>query len=474
MFESLSDRLQGVLGRLRAKGKLSESDIDDALREVRVALLEADVNFKVVKTFVKSVKERALSDEVSKSLTPAQQVVKIVNDELIEILGGETARFKLAEKPPTVVLMAGLQGSGKTTACGKLAMYLKNKGNHEPLLVACDLQRPAAVTQLEVLGERVGVPVFSEGAVAGGDPVAVARAGVARAKDLGRDVVIVDTAGRLAIDEELMAQLRQITDAVEPDQTYLVVDAMIGQDAVTVADHFNQEIPIDGLVLTKLDGDARGGAALSVREVVGKPIYFAGTGETLGDFEPFHPDRLAGRILGMGDMLTLIEKAEEAFDIEQAAQMEEKLRKASFTLEDFLEQMQQVKKMGPLTQVLGMIPGLGSQMKDMEFDEGEMVRVEAIIQSMTPLERRDPSVIKGSRRRRIAAGSGTQVQDVNELLREFKQVQKMMKSMMGGGKRKMLKQLGAMGGDMGDPAALGLGGPGGELPPGFPTNLKLD
>ena len=454
MFDSLSDRLQGVFGKLRSKGRLTEADIDAALREVRLALLEADVNFKVVKAFVARVRERALSDEVSKSLTPSQQVIKIVHEQLVELLGGESVRLKLSERPPTVILMAGLQGAGKTTHVGKLALWLKEK-NHSPLLVACDLQRPAAVTQLQVLGDRVGVPVFTDGAAPGGDPVAVAAAGVAEAKRLGRDVVIVDTAGRLAIDEELMAQLAQVVDAVGPDVTLLVIDAMIGQDAVTTAQHFNEGIPIDGVILTKLDGDARGGAALSVRDVVGKPIYFAGTGEKLGDFEQFHPDRLAGRILGMGDMLTLIEQAEKTFDMDQAAEMQERLRSQRFTLEDFLNQLQQVKKMGSLTKVIGMLPGIGQQLKDVDIDDRQFARVEAIIQSMTPGEREKPEIIKASRRRRIAAGSGTSVQEINSLLKEFKQMQHMMKGLMGGGakKSKMLKALVGRGGleDLGLP-----------------------
>ncbi|MFN8104722.1 MAG: signal recognition particle protein [Acidimicrobiia bacterium] len=443
MFESLSDRLQGVLANLRSKGKLSEADIDAVMREVRVALLEADVNFKVVKTFIGRVKEQCLGSAVQKSLTPAQQVVKIVHQELIELLGGEAVKLKLASRPPTRIVLAGLQGSGKTTACAKLAQLLKAKGN-QPILVACDLQRPAAVEQLRVLGERVGVPVFTEGATPDADPVEIARAGLAHARSLGRDVAIFDTAGRLAIDAELMAQLATVIGVVEPDDTFLVVDAMIGQDAVTTAEHFNAEIPIDGVILTKLDGDARGGAALSVREVVGKPIYFAGVGEKLGDFEVFHPDRLAGRILGMGDVLTLIEKAEEAFDVEQAREMEEKLRKASFTLDDFLQQMQQVKKMGPLQNLVGMIPGLGSQLKGAEIDEGDMTKIEAIIQSMTLEERNNPQLVKASRRQRIARGSGTTVQDVNELLKEFRQVQQMMKGLLGGKKSKLLRSLGGL------------------------------
>lgn len=459
MFESLSDRLQGVMSKLRSKGRLTEADIDATMREVRLALLEADVNFKVVKQFVKRIKERAVEADLSKSLTPAQQVIKLVHEELIEILGGQSAKVRLAGRPPTVIVMAGLQGSGKTTNCGKLAQYFKGQGR-QPLLVACDLQRPAAVEQLRVVGQKAGVPVFTEGAVTGGDPVAVAAGGVEEAKRLGRDVCIIDTAGRLSIDEELMRQLAEVIEATQPHVTFLVVDAMIGQDAVTTAENFNREIPIDGIILTKLDGDARGGAALSVREVVGKPIFFASTGEKLGDFEPFHPDRLAGRILGMGDMLTLIEKAEEAFDVDQAREMEEKLRKATFTLDDFLDQMQKVKKMGPLKQMLGLIPGLGAQLKDLEFDEREMVRVEAIIQSMTRKERLDPSLVNGSRRRRIATGSGTTVEDVNALLREFKSVQQMMKGLLGGKRGKMLRRMGGIPGM--DPSQLPEG-----LPPGF-------
>ncbi len=440
MFDTLGDRLQGIFGKLRGRGRLTEADVDEALREVRLALLEADVNFKVVKGFVARVKERAAAEDVSRSLTPAQQVIKIVHEELIELLGGQAVRLTLASQPPTVILMAGLQGSGKTTACAKLAVQMKSRG-HQPLLVACDLQRPAAVAQLRVLGEKAHCPVYAEGAEPGGDPVAVAAAGVAEAVRVGRDVVVVDTAGRLSIDAELMAELARVREAVQPHATLLVIDAMIGQDAVTTAAHFNEEIPLDGVVLTKLDGDARGGAALSVREVVGKPIFYVGVGEKLADFEPFHPDRMASRILGMGDVLTLIEKAEGAFDVAEAQKMEEKLRKATFTLEDFLSQMQQVKKMGPLTQVLGMLPGVGKQLKGVDLDERDMSRIEAVIQSMTPEERRNPALIKSSRRTRIARGSGTTVQDVNALLKEFKAVQQMMKGLLGGKKGKMLRGL---------------------------------
>jgi len=449
VFESLADRLQGTLDKLRSKGKLTEKDIDATLREVRIALLEADVNFKVVKTFVRRIKERATEENVSKSLTPAQQIVKIVHAELIEVLGGEAVKLKLASQPPTSIVMAGLQGSGKTTHCGKLALQLKKKGNH-PLLVACDLQRPAAVRQLQILGEGIEVPVFAEGAETGGDSIAVARAGLEEAKRLGRDIVIFDTAGRLAIDEELMLQLEQIVATVDPHYTFLVVDAMVGQDAVTTAEHFNEKIPIEGVILTKLDGDARGGAALSVREVVGKPIYFVGLGEKLEDFEAFYPDRLAGRILGMGDVLTLIEKAEEAFDAEQAQEMERKLRQAQFTLEDFLEQMQQVKKMGSLTNLVKLIPGMGAQLKGVSLDDAEIVRVECIIQSMTPEERRNPDIINGSRRQRIARGAGSSVQDVNALLREFREVQTMMKGLLGpsGQKGKFRRLRGANLGNM--------------------------
>jgi len=429
MFDSLSDRFDGIFKRLRGRGKLTEKDVDDVAREIRVALLEADVNVKVVRSFISRVKERAAGAEVTKSLSPAQQVIKIVHEELVETLGGTTGKLTMSSKPPTVVLLAGLQGSGKTTAAGKLARLLKSQGT-QALLVGADLQRPAAVEQLRVLGERVDVPVFSEPT----DPVQVARKGVAEAERLGRSVVIIDSAGRLQVDADLMDELRRVHEAIEPDDTLLVVDAMTGQEAVSVAETFNEAIGLDGVILTKIDGDARGGAALSVKEVVGKPILFAGTGERLEDFEPFHPDRMASRILGMGDMLTLIEKAEEAFDRDEAVKAEAKLRKGQFTLEDFLEQMQQVKKMGPLQSVIGMIPGLPKEARAAEVDESQLGRIEAIIRSMTPEERRNPQLINGSRRLRIARGSGTSTQDVNALLKQFKMVQQMMRS-IGKGKR---------------------------------------
>ncbi len=429
MFDSLSERFDGIFKRLRSRGKLTDKDVDEVAREIRVALLEADVNVKVVRSFISRVKERAAGAEVTKSLSPAQQVIKIVHEELIETLGGTTGKLTMSSKPPTVVLLAGLQGSGKTTAAGKLARLLKSQGT-QALLVGADLQRPAAVEQLRILGERVDVPVFSEPT----DPVQVARKGVAEAERLGRSVVIVDSAGRLQVDADLMDELRRVHEAIKPDDTLLVVDAMTGQEAVSVAETFNEAIGLDGVILTKIDGDARGGAALSVKEVVGKPILFAGTGERLEDFEPFHPDRMASRILGMGDMLTLIEKAEEAFDRDEAVKAEAKLRKGQFTLEDFLEQMQQVKKMGPLQSVIGMIPGLPKEARAAEVDESQLGRIEAIIHAMTPEERRNPQLINGSRRLRIARGSGTTTQDVNALLKQFKMVQQMMRS-IGKGKR---------------------------------------
>ena len=436
MFDALSDRLEGVFRKLRSKGKLTDKDVDEIARELRVALLEADVNVKVARDFIARVKERATGAEVAKSLSPAQQVIKIVNEELVTTLGGTTAKLKISSKPPTVVMMAGLQGSGKTTASGKLARLLKSQGRR-PLLVGADLQRPAAVEQLRVLGERVGVPVYSEPT----DPVQVARGGLEEAARLGRDIVIVDTAGRLQIDADLMGELQAVRDAVSPHDTLLVVDAMTGQEAVNVATEFDRTIGITGVVLTKIDGDARGGAALSVKEVVGKPILYAGTGEKLDEFEPFHPDRMASRILGMGDVLTLIEKAEATFDEDEMQKAGEKLRKGELTLEDFLDQMRQVKKMGPLQNVLGMLPGMPKELKNAEVDEGELARIEAIICSMTPAERRDPSLINGSRRVRIAKGSGATTADVNGLLKQFKMVQQMMKGMGKGRMPKLPKDL---------------------------------
>ncbi|MGY6502060.1 MAG: signal recognition particle protein [Acidimicrobiales bacterium] len=427
MFDALSDRFDGIFKRLKSKGRLSDDDVDEVLREIRVALLEADVNITVVRGLVNRLRERCTGAELSKSLTPAQQVVKIVHEELIETLGGETMKVTFASKPPTVVLMAGLQGAGKTTTTAKLARWFKQQGRN-PMLVGADLQRPAAVEQLRTLGSQVDVPVWSEPT----DPVEVARSGIAEARRLGRDVVIVDTAGRLAIDAELMEQVRQISEVVDPHYTFLVVDAMTGQDAVTVAESFHATLELDGVILTKLDGDARGGAALSVKEVVGRPIAFASTGEKLDDFEQFHPDRLAGRILGMGDMLTLIEKAEQAYETDEAEAAAAKLLEGQFTLDDFLEQMQQLKKMGPLQNIMGMLPGMPKEMRDAEIDDREIARVEAIIKSMTPAERAQPDLVDASRRTRIATGSGTQPAQVAQLLKQFKEVQSLMKRMGGG------------------------------------------
>jgi signal recognition particle subunit SRP54 len=446
MFDALSDRFDGIFKRLRSRGRLGERDVDEILREIRLALLEADVNFRVVKGVVARIKEKAVGLDLAKSLSPAQQVIKIVHEELVNTLGGENLRITFASKPPTVVLLAGLQGSGKTTAAGKLARWFKQQGRH-PLLVGADLQRPAAVEQLRVLGGQVDVPVFSEPT----DPVDVARKGVEESQRLGRDVLIVDTAGRLHVDAEMMEQVRHISDAVHPNYTFLVVDAMTGQDAVNVAESFHATLELDGVILTKLDGDARGGAALSVKEVVGRPIAFASTGEKLADFEPFYPDRMASRILGMGDVLTLIEKAEEAFDQEEAAIAAEKLQRGEFTLEDFLEQMQQVKKMGPLQNLIGMLPGIPKELKKAEIDDSEIARIEAIIRSMTPQERREPQMINGSRRLRIANGSGMTTTEVNQLLKQFKDVQKMMKMLGKGpkglrGAKELMSQLPDMGG----------------------------
>ncbi|MFB7875415.1 signal recognition particle protein [Nocardia sp. NPDC056064] len=442
MFESLSDRLTGALQDLRGKGRLSPADIDATAREIRLALLEADVALPVVRGFIAKIKERAKGAEVSAALNPAQQVVKIVNEELVGILGGETRRLTLAKNPPTVIMLAGLQGAGKTTLAGKLAKWLKGQG-HQPILVACDLQRPGAVTQLQVVGERAGVPVFAPhpGTSVGGgenplgisaaDPVEVARAGVAEARAKQYDVVIVDTAGRLGIDAELMSQAAGIRDAVQPDETLFVLDAMIGQDAVSTAEAFRDGVGFTGVVLTKLDGDARGGAALSVRNVTGSPIMFASTGEKLEDFDVFHPDRMASRILGMGDVLTLIEQAEQVYDAQQAEETARKIGSGELTLEDFLDQMLAIRKMGPIGNLLGMLPGAG-QMKDAlaAVDDKQLDRVQAIIRGMTPAERDNPKIINASRRLRIANGSGVQVSEVNQLVDRFFEAKKMM-AMMG-------------------------------------------
>ena len=432
MFDTLSERLTSTLQNLRGKGKLTDADIDATAREIRIALLEADVALPVVREFIAQVKQRAKGAEVHGALNPAQQVIKIVNEELVGILGGETRRLNLAKTPPTVIMLAGLQGSGKTTLAGKLAMHLKKQG-HAPLLVACDLQRPNAVTQLQVVGERAGVPTFAPEPGNGvGDPVDVARRGVEEAKHAQHDLVIVDTAGRLGVDEELMKQAADIRDAVDPDETLFVVDAMIGQDAVTTAEAFRDGVGFTGVVLTKLDGDARGGAALSVRHVTGQPILFASNGEKLEDFDVFHPDRMASRILGMGDLLTLIEQAEQAFDQDQAEKAAAKLGTGELTLEDFLEQMLAVRKMGPIGNLLGMLPGAG-QMKDQlaGVDDKQLDRVQAIIRGMTPAERANPKMINGSRRQRIAVGSGVTVREVNDLVNRFFEARKMMQQMAG-------------------------------------------
>jgi signal recognition particle subunit SRP54 len=430
MFDSLSDRLQGVLGELRSHGKLGAADIDKAMREIRLALLEADVNFKVVRDFVAHVKERALGIEVTESLTPGQQVVKIVNDELTTLMGAGDSKLAFSGHPPTIILMAGLQGSGKTTACAKLAKYLIKEGKR-PVLIAADVYRPAAIEQLVTLAGRINVPVYAPGADL--DPVDIAVQGVAFAREKG-DVAIIDTAGRLHIDDELMNELARIRSKVKPHNILLVVDAMTGQDAVNAAEQFKQRVDIDGVILTKLDGDARGGAALSVRAVTGKPIKFASNGEKLADFDTFHPDRMASRILGMGDVLSLIEKAESAIDEKQAAAMEAKMRRAEFTFEDFLEQMKQLRKMGPLSNIIGMLPGMPGmkQLKNVQVDDRQLDRIEAMVFSMTPQERRHPDIIDGPRRQRIARGSGTQVNEVNQLLKQFREMQKMLKQFAGG------------------------------------------
>ena len=437
-FEGLSDKLNSVFKKLKLRGKLKESDIKEVMREVRLALLEADVNYKVAKDFVASVSAKAVGAEVLESLTPAQQVIKIVNDEMTALMGSENVRIRYSSKLPTIIMMCGLQGSGKTTHCAKLARHFKGLGKR-PLLVACDVYRPAAIKQLQVVGEQVGVPVFEMGQ---GDPVEISRRAIMRAKDHGDDIVIIDTAGRLHIDEELMAELENIKGTVAPHEILLVVDAMTGQDAVNVAKSFDERLGIDGVILTKCDGDTRGGAALSVRAVTGKPIKFIGMGEKLDQLEPFYPDRMASRILGMGDMLTLIEKAQTTVDENKAEQLAQRMRKNQFTLTDLLEQMKQLQGMGPLGQVLGMIPGVKINDEDAQRGEKEMKRMEAIIFSMTPAERDKPSMIDPKRKRRIAAGSGTRVEDVNRVLRQFEQMQKMMKQLSGKKGHKMLSKMG--------------------------------
>ncbi len=476
MFDSLSDRLQGIVKRLKGKGRLTEADVDEVLAEIRTALLEADVNVGVVRDVVARIREQSVGATVSEALDPSQQIIKIVNAELVAMLGGETLKITYASVSPTVVLMAGLQGSGKTTSAAKLARWFKSQGR-QPLLVGADLQRPAAVEQLRTLGTQVGVPVFSEP----GDPVSTARRGLEEARRLGKDVLIVDTAGRLAIDEEMMRQVADISTQVSPNYTFLVVDAMTGQDAVTVAKAFDERLSIDGVILSKLDGDARGGAALSVKSVLGKPIAFAATGERIDAFEQFHPDRMAGRILGMGDMLTLIEQAEKVFEQDKAEEAAARMLEGQFTLEDFLEQLQQLKKMGPLSGIMGMLPGMPKEMKNAEIGDDQVKVTEAIIRSMTPQERRQPEIINGSRRNRIAKGSGTEVADVNRLIKQFTEMQKMMKRMgglakpqgkQGKGKTKINKRQAMreikdmMGGPGGFPGIPGpTGGPG--MPPFF-------
>ena len=440
MFDSLSDKLSNAFKKFKNKGKLSESDVKEGMREIKLALLEADVNFKVVREFVKTVSERAVGAEVLESLVPAQQIVKIVNDELINLMGGSQAKLNISPKPPTVVMMVGLQGAGKTTHSAKLAGMYKKQGKR-PLLVACDVYRPAAIKQLEVVGAQLDIPVFSMGDSV--SPVEIARTAVAHAIKHGNDMVFLDTAGRLHVDEELMAELTNIKNVASPTEILLVVDAMLGQDAVNVAESFNNLLDITGVVLTKMDGDTRGGAALSVRHVTGKPIKFVGTGEKLDAIEPFHPDRMASRILGMGDVLSLIEKAQEAFDEKKAEEMERKLRESSFDLNDFLDQYRQIREMGSIEQLMGMIPGIKpGALKDAQIDEKAMARTEAIILAMTPKERQKPDIINASRKKRIAAGSGTDVVEINKLLRQFEQMNKMFKQlggMTGKGKRRKMK-----------------------------------
>jgi signal recognition particle subunit SRP54 len=430
MFDTLSERLQAALGDVRSRGKLTEDDVNKAMRAIRLALLEADVNFQVVKQFTAAVKERALGADVLDSLNPGQQVVKLVDEELTALMGGAGRDLAFASRPPTVILMAGLQGSGKTTAVGKLARHLKEEHGKDVAVAACDVYRPAAVDQLIKVGAQAGATVYEQGT--GRDPVDIAEWALERARDENRDVLIIDTSGRLHIDEELMEELRKIRKRTKPHDVLLVVDAMTGQDAVNVSQRFAEVANFDGVILTKLDGDARGGAALSVKAVTGKPILYASTGEKLDAFERFHPDRMAQRILGMGDVLTLVEKAERQMDERQAAELEKKIRRQQFTLDDFLDQMKQIRKMGPLTSLLKMMPGVGSQLGNLKVDDRDLDRLQAIITSMTPEERRNPAVLNGSRRRRIALGSGTNVQAVNQLVKQFGQMQKMMRQLSQG------------------------------------------
>ncbi len=447
MFQSLSDKLANAFKKFKSKGKLTESDIKEGMREIKLALLEADVNFKVVKDFVKTVSERAVGSTVLESLNPGQQIVKIVNEELISLMGGSQSKLNIQPNPPTVIMMVGLQGAGKTTHAGKLAGMYKKQGK-KPLLVACDIYRPAAIKQLEILGEKLDIPVFSLGDKV--SPVKIAKEGVKYAELRGYDMVFIDTAGRLHIDEELMEELRSIKKEVKPAEILLTVDAMIGQDAVTVAQTFNDQLDVTGVILTKLDGDTRGGAALSIKYITGKPIKFIGTGEKLDMIEPFYPDRMASRILGMGDVLSLIEKAEQAFDEKQAAELERKLRESTFTLDDYLEQFRQIKNMGSMEQLMAMMPNMpgvnAGKMRDAQIDEKAIGKIEAIILSMTPRERTNPDLLNASRKKRIAAGSGTSVEDINSLLRQFEQVKQLMKKLSGSKRFGGFGGIGGMGG----------------------------
>ncbi len=442
MFQSLVEKMENAFKKFRGKGKLSEADVKEGMREIKLALLEADVNFKVVKDFIKTVTERAVGAEVLESLVPAQQIVKIVNEELTALMGTNVSKLTISPKPPTVIMMVGLQGAGKTTHCGKLAGMYKKQGKH-PLLVACDVYRPAAITQLQIVGEKLGIPVFTMSDKE--DPVKIAAMGVEHAKKNGYDMVFIDTAGRLQIDEKMMGELANIKERVEPHEILLVVDSMTGQVAVDVASTFNEQLDISGVVMTKMDGDTRGGAALSIRYVTGKPIKFVGMGEKLDTIEPFYPDRMASRILGMGDVLTLIEKAQSAYDEKKAIELEKKMRESKFTLDDYLDQFEQIKKMGSMEQLLGMMPGVKpGQLKDVKIDEREIERTKAIILSMTKAEREKPDIINASRKKRIAAGSGTSVEAVNRLLKQFEQTNKLMKQLTGGKMKGLGKKFGKM------------------------------
>ena len=462
-FEGLTEKLSAAFKKLRGKGRLTEADVKEAMREIRLALLEADVSYKVVKQFVAQVTEKAVGTDVLEALSPAQMIVKIVNQELTELMGGSSAKLTIAPKPPTVIMMVGLQGAGKTTNAAKLAGLMKRQHSKRPLLAACDIYRPAAIKQLEVVGEQLGVPVFQMGQT---NPVDIAKAAIEHAIKHGNDMVFLDTAGRLHVDEELMDELRNIKASVEPTEILLVVDAMIGQDAVNAAKAFDDALDIDGVVLTKLDGDARGGAALSIKAVTGKPIKFAGVGEKLDQIEVFHPDRMASRILGMGDMLSLIEKAEQNFNEQKALELQEKLRKNKFTLTDYLDQMAQLKNMGPLSEIAGMLPGVkASDLENVNVDDKAIAHMEAIILSMTPYERENPNVLNASRKKRIAAGCGLQVVDINRLLKQYEMLQTMTKQFSGG---KLPKNLRRMMGKKGAKGMMNMGGMGGGMPGGFP------